>query len=1245
MMNGKTLALAACAAASAACAQEIVKCGEGTYASYAPWRVARSTRHWGDQSRIMQTRPIYMTERRRGDPIPTNDWWTDALVSRWTGNLWSYPAKVRIGADGVRVENPSYWIDNGTEMKSRSAIVVSAVGDFAPEATLVDDWHDWDVEMVLREEGIGNREEGSGTREIKTTLVHGSPFTWIESKGVGLKVSIEKEGDAEPRRRAKGNAEIIAVGDELYGIWRGKREGGEWIAVGLLPDESAFEKLAPYATSVIRSTRVDWKYDEKKSTLTTTWRVKTEDIRGTGNGERGMDPVALQGFQPHHLKKTVPDFKTIDGLVWQTPRGKQRVAAGNSLSITYTFPGMLPYWAAPVAAAKGRYDESLFRDLISDYAARGGFGGDTYWGGKGLLQMAFAMMAAREIGDAKTFRDAHAKLRAKFEDWLTWDPSEQRFFFSYVPKWGGLVGEGTSYDSDAFNDHHFHYGYFTYSGALLCMVDEDFRTKFGPMLRLIAKDYANWEREGADASGSGVNASKPRFPFFRTFDPWAGHSFAGGVGDGGGNGQESTSEAMQGWGGLYLLGLALGDDAMRDAGIFGYVSEARGVAEYWFDRDRENIDYTKYKHPYNSNLTCHGVGWWTYFSGDPVWMHSIQWLPNTPALDYLSEDLKFAKWDWETMWNTKEIGGWFEKGKTRDGHETNPVGNESLGNVLLSYLQRHDPAQAAEIFDKLRAKKMGAAMNADTGHMTYWATHSHLTYGELDFSVKADYPCARAFVKNGKRTLMAYNCGDEPRKVRFFGADGKTVGEIVAQPRCLTVQNRKPAGVPKIDLSGAASVIPKGVVMRDLASGASVKATSQESGGLSAANATDGDDKTRWSSAHDDAEATLTIDLGRTVELYGSEILWEASYAAKYFIEYSADGAKWSAIGGERNGFAGLQKLDFGGEKGRFLRMRAKEKATQYGVSLFSWRVFGKPAGAKGALGAAIDAEKPVLKEDVPCRLSARAWLGGEKFSPCKVEWSSADGEFDGDMFTPRTNGFATVEAKMDGLAVSRRFPVEEALRAVAFTIGPKEVEIPVGKSVKLAPEATDQFGGKMKLKGVKLVEKPKFCSLKKGGLLVADKAGEGTLTMSMAGRTATMRVVAKSVSEIDLARMGVASASSQENGGLAPGNATDGDPKTRWGSAHKDGEWLMVDLNDAYKVTDAVLVWENARAVDYDIEASADGEKWVKAAEVRGGKGGTEEVALKPIEARYVRVRGLKRNTGYGISLFSLSIYSKETK
>ena len=70
------------------------------------------------------------------------------------------------------------------------------------------------------------------------------------------------------------------------------------------------------------------------------------------------------------------------------------------------------------------------------------------------------------------------------------------------------------------------------------------------------------------------------------------------------------------------------------------------------------------------------------------------------------------------------------------------------------------------------------------------------------------------------------------------------------------------------------------------------------------------------------------------------------------------------------------------------------------------------------------------------------------------------------------------------------------------------------------------------------------------------------------------------------------------------------------------------------------VLVWENARATDYDIEVSADGEKWTTAASVRGGKGGTEKVDPKPSAARKLRVKGLRRNTGYGISLFSLSVY-----
>ena len=795
----KATFILALAVAPALLAQEAVKCGAGSFASYEPTLLAEYQDHPGDKSLFMQTRPVHMTGRYAGKPIPTNDWWTDALVSQWTGNLWSYPAKVRIGENGVRVAFPKHWNDDGTELRDRSALRVFAASGkpFTPEAALVDDWHDWDVEFLLAD----------GERQIRTTLVHGSPFTWIESRGVELFIAADvgEDGPLVERRSQDDGGEIFAIGGDHYGIWRGEKDDRQWVAIGLLPDESAYKVLAPYATAIVRETRVDWRYDPAKAEVSTVWRVKTEDLRG-----RTESPPALQGFQPHHLKKTRLGFKCLDGLVWQTPRGKQRVAVGNSLEITYPFPGIIPYWPAPQAevepaagnATAAPYDPVLFRELVADYANRGTFGADTYWGGKGLLQMAFAMMAARELGADGPFSLAKQRLRKTLVDWLTYRPGEDSRFFAFVPKWGGLVGIAPSYDSETFNDHHFHYGYFTYAGALLCLVDRDFARDYGPMLRLVANDYANWER------------GDPLFPFLRTFDPWAGHSFAGGMGDGNGNGQESSSEAMQGWGGLYLLGLALGDDAMRDAGIFGYAMGSRAVAEYWFDRDRENIDRSRYKHPYCCNLTCHGVGWWTFFTGDPAWMHAIQWLPDTPALDYLSEDLAFAKWDWEEMWAHKEIGGWLEKGRDKAGNETPCVGDASLGNVLLSYLRRHDPEQASRIFAQLRERKLGAAVNPDTAHMAYWAIHSQLAWGSVDCSIRADFPAARAYrAKNGKLAFAAYNPGIRQRTVTFFDGEGKTVGSLVAEPGVLTVMREgdKPVLSPipiaprKTTLDGAAT--------------------------------------------------------------------------------------------------------------------------------------------------------------------------------------------------------------------------------------------------------------------------------------------------------------------------------------------------------------------------------------------------------------------------------------------------------
>lgn len=55
------------------------------------------------------------------------------------------------------------------------------------------------------------------------------------------------------------------------------------------------------------------------------------------------------------------------------------------------------------------------------------------------------------------------------------------------------------------------------------------------------------------------------------------------------------------------------------------------------------------------------------------------------------------------------------------------------------------------------------------------------------------------------------------------------------------------------------------------------------------------------------------------------------------------------------------------------------------------------------------------------------------------------------------------------------------------------------------------------------------------------------------------------------------------------------------------------------------------------------DGTEVKESSAAVGGRGGTEEIDLKPLSARKLRVKGRRRNTGYGISLFALSVYGSQ--
>lgn len=102
---------------------------------------------------------------------------------------------------------------------------------------------------------------------------------------------------------------------------------------------------------------------------------------------------------------------------------------------------------------------------------------------------------------------------------------------------------------------------------------------------------------------------------------------------------------------------------------------------------------------------------------------------------------------------------------------------------------------------------------------------------------------------------------------------------------------------------------------------------------------------------------------------------------------------------------------------------------------------------------------------------------------------------------------------------------------------------------------------------------------------------------------------------------------------------AVDGDPETRWSSKFDDDEWIRVDLGTSVEIDRVRLVWERAYARVYEIRLSDDGEEWRTVVRADDVEGGTEEHRIGA-RGRHVQVRGLKRATGYGFSLWEFEVY-----
>ena len=124
-----------------------------------------------------------------------------------------------------------------------------------------------------------------------------------------------------------------------------------------------------------------------------------------------------------------------------------------------------------------------------------------------------------------------------------------------------------------------------------------------------------------------------------------------------------------------------------------------------------------------------------------------------------------------------------------------------------------------------------------------------------------------------------------------------------------------------------------------ISQGRPATASSTESAAFPASNAVDGNAGTRWSSAFSDPQ-WLQVDLGATATLSSVVLDWEAAYARNFTIRASANGSSWTTLNTTVNGTGGRQTIAVAGS-GRYVRIDTTVRATQWGVSLKEFQVYG----------------------------------------------------------------------------------------------------------------------------------------------------------------------------------------------------------------------------------------------------------------------------------------------------------------
>lgn len=676
--------------------------------------------------------------------IQTNDFWSSLIFpffgNPYSGKLIAHPLAFQANNAGLEFSyakepvfaNSAVGTDHLYPFVGRMNVGVAGLNAQDTKTRRYDDWTvtaEWD----------------DGTRSMLATLGHGLPFVFFEISGGDAFIDLY----SLPKSVSNENGVlIVSLLGQDYGIFA--PPGSEWVSggpeltyssslngknffsVALLPDPSptTIEEFRKRAYAFVTNTVVEWEYDEPTSTLTSTYRYETE-LKDSTEGNLNETISALYRHQWLNVNEDLTNYS------YASPRGEMKVITGNSFSTTLPFQGVLP--ALP---NQGDYNPDILSGLVQDVASEALGSGPSYENGKAMARFANLVHIADQLG-LTTERDHFlSQLKTRLEDWFTVGGDQE---YSYNSSWDVLTGYPSGYGADnQINDHHFHMSYAIVSAATIAQYDSAWASQdqWGGMVNMLIRDANNWDR------------NDDLFPFLRSYDIYAGHSWAAGHGDfAEGNNQESSSESMNFASAVILWGEMTGQTEIRDMGIFLYATETTAVEQYWFDVD-EKVFPEDYPH------SAIGMVWGskgvhaTWFGGDPEFVHGINLLPITSGSLYLGRHPDHV------------LANYSEVVEERSGQP------ELWKDIFWQYLALADPNQALTYY--LSDPDYEVFDGESRAHTMHWL-YNMKKMGQVDTSVTADIPTYAVFKQGEANTYTAFNKNNNDRLVSFSDGYSMTV--------------------------------------------------------------------------------------------------------------------------------------------------------------------------------------------------------------------------------------------------------------------------------------------------------------------------------------------------------------------------------------------------------------------------------------------------------------------------------------